>query len=85
MVSLLLAFARPLPSTMEVMEPYCTTSVMISLSPSFLPPRTLYKIPPMTASTSRRITRRTILRRFFRGMDFHFSFSGTLAGALSTA
>ncbi len=92
MVSLSLALVSPLPSTVEVMELYCTTSVRTSVSsPPFLADRN-FQTPRPTAVRIRRVrNHRTIFRRFFRGIPFHFfqrevfSASGAGGGAASGA
>ncbi len=73
MVSLSLALVSPLPSTVEVMELYCTTSVRTSVSsPLFFAARN-WRIPkPAAMRISRKMNHRTIFRRFFRGIPFHF-------------
>ena len=94
MVSLSLALVSPLPSTVEVMELYCTTSVSTSVSsPPFFADRNFQTPRPMAMRIRRKINRRTIFLRFFRGIPFHFfqrevfsaAVSGAGGGAVSTA
>ena len=87
MVSLFFALVNPLPSTVEVMEPYCTVSVTICVSSVFLPPNTLMSPTTTASTTTSAIIRRIMRRRFWRGIFFHFPFTpwdvGTAFSAVS--
>ena len=86
-VSLLLALVRPLPWTVEVMEPYCTMSVTTSPSSLLLPPSTFSSTTAAITSSSASMHRRMIRRRFFRGIACHraFRFTRVSAGAALSA
>ena len=85
MVSLFLAFTRPLPSTTELMAPYSTVAVPTSL---LAPPLFClkYSTPPaIRATTSTSAMIRRIMRRRFFLLTGLFSASFGVSGAAGTA